>query len=380
MGSNIFINTLGIQDSGGITVLYKMLSECLTSRNKYFIVCNDNKNINQLMDMYKLVEQFTFIVVPAKGFLYRLYYENVQFRKVIKNNHIDLVYNFSGSSQLFLNVPQLLKIQNLLFYSKKIDSIYKKNNKISLWLKQIFFKRIVFKFMASNSMYFEVQSSHVQDYMSDFIGTEDKQFFVKSDIDVFDYLFMKPKEYDFTKKIKFLYIVGPHFEYMHKNFIDFSKMLLELETMKVDFEINITLTKEKLVSSHLWNNILNEKTNFLGYIESKEEMNKLFSNNTILISTSIIETLGLHIVEGIQNGVLPIVPSEQYSKAVYGKNIMTYELFNYKSLLNSVLSIINSNINYEGYILTLQEDLKTNENKKYQNILDIFEKVINVQK
>jgi len=37
---------------------------------------------------------------------------------------------------------------------------------------------------------------------------------------------------------------------------------------------------------------------------------------------------------------VPIAPSEMYSYSVYGNNIITYELFNTKSLLNAILSII----------------------------------------
>jgi glycosyltransferase involved in cell wall biosynthesis len=125
---------------------------------------------------------------------------------------------------------------------------------------------------------------------------------------------------------------------------------------------------------------LNDKTNFLGYINGEREMDKLFSDNTILISTSIIETLGLHVVEAIKKGIIPISPNEKYASSVYGNNIITYELFNVKSLLNAILSIINNKINCSELILTLQDDLKKSENTKVKSIVDIFQKVIDVQK
>ena len=213
--------------------------------------------------------------------------------------------------------------------------------------------------------------------MSDFIDITNKTFFIKSDIDVNADKFIKPKIYDFNKKVKFLYIVGPHFEYIHKNFQDFTNMMLELQKQNIDFEINITLTKDQLEKSLLWDSKLNDKTNFLGYI-SKDEMSKYFSDNTILISTSIIETLGLHVVEAIQNGIVPIVPNEEYSKSVYGDNILRYELFSIKSFINVLFSIIENKIDCNKYILQLQKDLKNNEKNKYQNIVDILEKVKNV--
>ncbi len=370
----ILINALGIQDSGGLTVLYKMLTECLESKNKYYIVCNDNQNIEQLINRFKSIEQFDFIVVSAKGFLYRLYYENMIFKQIIKKYNIDLIYNFSGTSQLFLKIPQLTKIQNLLFYSKELDHIYLKHNKILLWLKQIYFKRVIFKTMANHSKYLEIQSPHIKEYMADFINIKNKTFFIKSDIDVDDVNFLKPKKYDFDKKIKFLYIVGPHFQYIHKNFQDFIDVMAKFEKLNIDFEINITLNKSQLENTLFLDEQLRNKTNFLGYLP-KEKLKQYFSDNTVLISTSIIETLGLHVIEAVQNGIIPIVPDTKYSHAVYGETVLTYSLFDSKSLLNSILSIIENKIDCKNYILTLQNNLKENEKDKYQSIVDVFKEI-----
>ena len=94
--NSILINALGIQDSGGITVLEKVLNEC-TKQNNYYIVCNDNTNINQLLIRYNNIDHLKFILVEGRGFLSRLYYENSTFRTIIKDKNISLVYNFSGS-------------------------------------------------------------------------------------------------------------------------------------------------------------------------------------------------------------------------------------------------------------------------------------------
>jgi hypothetical protein len=68
---------------------------------------------------------------------------------------------------------------------------------------------------------------------------------------------------------------------------------------------------------------------------------KNFQSNTILVSTSIIETLGLHVIEAIQNGVAVIVPNEKYSLSVYGSSVLTYETFNHDSLarLSKILNL-----------------------------------------
>ena len=314
------------------------------------------------------------------GLLYRVFYENIVFRRLVKNHNIQLIYNFSGSAQLnfLINSLQLTKVHNLLFYSRSLDAVYHSKTAYFEWVKQVFLKRLYFKFMLNQSKYIEVQSNHVQDCLSNFIDTKNKIFYEKSDIDVCNDAFSLPRKYDFSKKIKFLYIVGPHFESIHKNFITFVNALTAFDRLNIDYEINITLTKDRLHNSEIWDSALDSKTNYLGYIDSQDEMNKLFCSNTILISTSIIETLGLHVIEGIKNGIITIAPNESYARTVYGDNMILYDTLNSESLLNAIQVILESDSPHSELILSLQDRLKKSEAAKHSNILDIFKGVLNV--
>jgi hypothetical protein len=377
----ILINALGVTDSGGVSVFKKLFSELLLHHGNYYIVvCNYNRPVNQLIHKYGDNSNIIFLVVNRKGILYRLYYENLILKKVVKENEVDLIYNFSGTTQFFIKIPKLLKIHNLLFYSKKLDCVYKQQNKFFLWIKQVYFKRLVFGFMLSKSKHVEVQSKHVIKYLSEFINVKEKIFYIKSDIDVSNEDYSHSKEYDFSKKIKFLYIVGPHFESIHKNFIIFVSAMSAFDRLNIDYEINITLSKDRLHNSEIWDSNLDSKTKFLGYIDNQDKINKLFCNNTILISTSIIETLGLHVIEGIKNGVITIAPNESYARTVYGDNMILYDTLNSDSLLNTIQVILKSNSPHSELILSLQDRLKKSEMAKHHNILDIFKEVLNVQK
>ena len=377
--SHILVNALGIQDSGGIKVLEKVLDECEVSQYNFFIYCNDNENIEKLIKKYKSLENFHFKKMKIKNFFHRLFIENVIFKKVVEQKNIDFVYNFSGSAQFFLGIPQLVKVHNLLFYSKKIDSIYWKKREYLKLFKQVLLKRIVFHTMLRRVKYVEVQSIHVQKAMSDFLDVSQKEFFIKSDIDISALSFLEPKAYDFSKKVRILYIVGPHFEYLHKNFLDFTEAMTVLHSNNLDFEIDVTLTKKQLHSSYLWNKELDDKTNFLGYIDTKKEASQLFRKNTILISTSVIETLGLHVIEAIQNGIIAITPDKSYAKSVYGQDIYTYTLFDTDSLVKTIENILSSEPNeVQDIIRKNQQYIINNEKKKYQSIVDVFKKVENV--
>ena len=377
---NILINALGIVDSGGAIVLEKISDELLQNQhNQYIFICNNNNAIMKLVDKYKERNNIAFQIVNHKGFLFRLYFENLSLRKVVNDNKVDLIYNFSGTKQLFIKTTQLIKVQNLLFYSKKLDNTYQQQAQLFLWIRQIFLKRLVFRFMLNRSKHIEIQSNHVKNYLSNFIDTEDKLFYLKSDIDVSSNKFYLPKQYDFSKKIKFLYIVGPHFESLNKNLQDFTNAMQNLTKVGIDFEINITLTNEQLNNSKVWDASLNSKTNYLGYMGNQEKMAELFCDNAILISTSIIETLGLHVIEGIKNGVITIAPDEEYANTVYGENMFKYELFNKNSLMGVIMSVINYKESYSEKILSIQDDLRQSEMSKFSSILDVFDEVINVQ-
>jgi len=378
---NILINAFGIVDSGGITVLEKISDEfSLNNNNNYIYICNNSKAISRLADKYNALNNFEFQISDHKNLLHRMYFENFVFKKIIKRQSIDLIYNFSGTRQFFINIPQLIKVHNLLFYSKKLDNLYKLKNKYMLWIKQVFLKRFVFKFMLNRSEFIEIQSSHVKNCLLDFIDTRERQFYVKSDNDVSDKLFQVPKKYDFSKKIKFLYVVGPHFEYLHKNMEDFTNAMLTINDKGIDFEINITLTNDQLSNSEIWDASLNSRTNFLGYVDYKETMTDLFCDNTILISTSAIETLGLHVIEGIKNGIITIAPDEEYANTVYGDKMFKYNLFNEESLTSAIMNVINYKASYSKKILSIQEDLRQSEMNKFSSILDVFDEVINVQR
>jgi len=375
---NVLVNALGVQNSGGVTVFEKILDELKSDINRYYVICGCYKNIINIIDNYGSGSGSgisEFIVVDIKNIFHRLYFENITFRDIVSNYKIDLIYNFSGSSQFFFSTPQLTKVQNLLFYSKKTDAAYLSCGKWLLWMRQVYLRRVVFRAMIDNSDYLEVQSPHVKKSLSEFLDVSGKNFYVKSDVDISPSIFRHPRLYDFSKTINILYVIGPHFDYVHKNIVDFTRAMLGLKSNDVDFEINITLSKSQLAGSGLWDNSLNDRTNFLGYISDQKKLKELFCDNTIMISTSIVETLGLHVIEGIQNGVIVIVPNEEYSRVVYGDGVITYELFDADSLLSVLCDITSSRCNFQNYIIGLQNFIKYSESIKHDSIVEIISEV-----
>ena len=375
---NILINALGISDSGGIAV-YKNLLEGLieNSSSTFTIVINKNPELAKINSSYKKNKKLYFISTELKSNIRRLIYENFFFKTLCKDRNIDLIYNFTGSSQYFTKIPQLVKVHNLSFYSKNLDSVYFKKFLFWSWIKEIYLKRLIFKLMLSNVNNIEVQSLHVKNCISDFVNISNKNFYVKSDVNLNNEVFKSIKNYDFSKKITFLYVVGPHFHYLHKNLQDFTSAMKILKDTGINFEIDITLTYEELMTSESWDVSLNSLTNFHGYISDPARLSNLYADNTILISTSIIESLGLHVIEAIKNGIISIAPSEKYADVVYGQIRYKYDLFNPESL-NKVIRLIlmNENPSDNFFITDQQSYLKKNESGKIFNLDNIFDQTI----
>ena len=368
-----------------MATIKQQCEQYLRYKYEYYILAYEHVNIDNLISKFTQYSSLTFIKIQNKGIIHRLYMENLYFRTFVKEKSISLIYNFSGSNQFMTNTPSLVKIQNLMFYSKKLDEAYKRSNLIKFWIKQIWLKRLIFLSMLKRTTYIEIQSEHVKNALEDFINVRNKTFFLKNDFPSSKQNFIRPKNYDLSKKITFLYIVGPHFSLPHKNIQDFVKAMSILKKSGKDFEIKITLTFEEINNSLLWDSSLNENTIFIGYLKDKDEIQTLFQNNTILVSTSVIETLGLHVIECTQNGILCIVPAEIYSKSVYGKDLLTYTLFNVHTLNHTISNIyVMTENEIQTKIQNTQTYMIKNEANKFHNIVDIFGEILkkenNIQK
>jgi len=373
----ILINALAIRDSGGLNVLKKALDECsLDESIKFLIVFSNNKNLIDLSNSYKDINHFNFKFYENSSLIRRFYIENITFRSLEKKYKIKLLYQFTGSAQIFTKIPQLAKLHNLSFFSRDVQRQYFVQNFFFHWFKHNFLKRLITSSLIKQCEFLEVQSNHVPTHIGDYINISKKRLFVKSDININQEEFKKPVLIDPKTKLTLIYIVGPHFDAMHKNIKTFIDAASKLKDSGFDFEIAITLTKRELNQSGLWNSLLDSRTRFLGYLE-KDELIKLFANNSILISTSIIETLGIHVIEAIQNGVLVIAPKENYSSAVYGSSILTYETLNSDSLVRAIKNV-NTRSEHELNSITLESQnyIKSNEGLKIQSTLEIFKSIL----
>ena len=134
----VLVNAFGISSAGGVTVLKKSINEFLENQeNQYYIFVFNNQNILNLVREFNNIDSIHFKIYNDYGILFRLLRENLYFLSFVLNNKTSLIYNFTGTRQLLFGIPTIVKIQNLLFFTRKLDSIYFDNYKKILWFKQI---------------------------------------------------------------------------------------------------------------------------------------------------------------------------------------------------------------------------------------------------
>ena len=173
----VLVNAFGISSAGGITVLKKTIDEFLDNEeNQYYIFVFNNQNILDLVQKFNSIDNIHFKIYNNYGILFRLLRENLYFISFVLRNNISLIYNFTGTRQLIFGIPTILKIQNIAFFTKKLDSIYLNNNKKFLWFKQIWFKRFIYSLMLRFTKNIEIQSIHVKEELSNFINVDNKIF------------------------------------------------------------------------------------------------------------------------------------------------------------------------------------------------------------
>jgi len=370
----IILNALGINDSGGVSVLNKTLREFIGDHSRMlYIIIFMNQFTVKIIRRFECNNNMLFICHSQKLLLSRIFYENIIIPIMVKKYNINIIYNFSGTSQFLCREIQLVKIQNLLFYSHELDKYYFYNKQYYQWLKKIFFKRLIFMHMIRLSKYIEVQSGHVLTNISRFVNIKSKECFVKSDV-YFDGIVVKPPQlYDSTKTYTILYIVGPHYKLLNKNISDFNLAMKKLKSHGINSRIKVTLTKEQMESCDSWDTSLNSRTQFLGYL-SRRDVESQFKENTILVSTSVVETLGLHVIEGILSGIIVIVPDVTYSKCVYGYNNFTYKLFDPNTLVAQISRVIATpQSELHEKILKTQLFLIEQEKGKIEKVSEIFD-------
>jgi len=373
----ILINALGIQDSGGVHVLYKCLNELKSNatREEYIVFCYNTKEILSLIEKFR-GKNFVFKTTKRKSLFYRFTYEFIKFKKISKQRKIKLIYNFNGSFNPLISIPQVVKFHNLLFFSKRIDRTYLKSYNFFPWVKDILLHRLILLFLYRRVKYFEVQSQHVVDSLSNYLKIKNRKFFIKSDIDITKN-FLPPRKYNFKNKIKFLFVVGPHFRSPHKNLQVFFDSMLKLYGLGYKFEILITIEEESFKYFKTYEKLY-KKIKFLGYISDRKKLLDLYQDNTFLVSSSIIETVGFHVIDAIKMGLITLVPNEQYATDVYGEDVFTYQFSGKNSLEKVVANILTGNFNLEKKILGAQKGLILRESRKIDNIKKVFTEVLNV--
>ena len=285
----VVLNLCGVKSKGGITVVKNYLSQ---NKNKTFYVLYDN------LDFEQYIKNFDIEYIDIK----RIYHPILNLilpKEIIKKiNTFDYVIHF-GNFGFKTKIKSYTLIQNILPLVKPYSSI---RNILLNFLYKISFK-------ISDEII--VQQRHVFDLIPSKYKTR-----------IIGFLEIKSIKQSINDGFVTIYE-----ENKNKN----PKFQIELlEEISSKFDQKITVINLSLKRK---NNSFNNKFNVLNNLD-RDEVLKVFRNNSVYIHTSEFETVGLPIYEALGSGLKVVIPNLEYVNLT-NDNIYKYEFGNYSSAINA---------------------------------------------
>ena len=285
----VVLNLCGVKSKGGITVVKNYLSQ---NKNKTFYVLYDN------LDFEQYIKNFDIEYIDIK----RIYHPILNLilpKEIIKKiNTFDYVIHF-GNFGFKTKIKSYTLIQNILPLVKPYSSV---RNILLNFLYKLSFK-------ISDEII--VQQRHVFDLIPSKYKTR-----------IIGFLEIKSIKQSINDGFVTIYE-----ENKNKN----PKFQIELlEEISSKFDQKITVINLSLKRK---NNSFNNKFNVLNNLD-RDEVLKVFRNNSVYIHTSEFETVGLPIYEALGSGLKVVIPNLEYVNLT-NDNIYKYEFGNYSSAINA---------------------------------------------
>ncbi|MFQ5664753.1 MAG: glycosyltransferase family 4 protein [Terriglobia bacterium] len=115
---NLLVNAVGIKVGGGVTDLRALVSELRkTDRRHRFLFFAAPTQAELGGDLPEHI-RWQSVGAGEKGWLRRLWWDQVTLRRWLKHERADVLFSFSDFGMLHCPVPQLLFVRNSLFFSE----------------------------------------------------------------------------------------------------------------------------------------------------------------------------------------------------------------------------------------------------------------------
>ena len=334
------INTIGTRGGGCETVLNSLLrglekSEYCRSLISHVFVFTLPKETYDFT--YKTKDNFIKIIYCSRltdNAIIRYAWLNVSFSKLVRNHKCDIVLNMSGVAGS-LPITQAIFLQNSIYFSAEaIQTYFTKNVPIEKKLRKSIEIPLFKYFLRSSCKKSEtliVQSNIMKNWVEQEIDSAvGKVQVVRPAVPL---MLMR----EFTTPIvgsesrtTFLYIGNDE---PYKNLKIIFETAKRCHSHQPNWTFCLTTKKPKNFPEELTKNV-----RFLGSL-GKQELLSEIENATALIMPSLVETVGLPLIEAHECGLPIVVADRPYAKELCGSAAIYFDPLDPQSLENALESI-----------------------------------------
>jgi len=313
----IVVNAVASIHSGALAVLKNFILNAIDTEFYFLIFTGIPIDIPEECNI-------RIIVKSNRTRLNRLYWDNFELNKELKSLNCvpDLVFSLQNTDfKVDHLVPHVVFFHNPFMLYDKSWNFFNKNERV-FW-----FYKVVYKLIVKNSLNRQtvliVQSQWAKKALI-------KKGFFNFSIKVFkesrSTKLKKISIFNGRQTIQLFYPATPLSYKNHKFLFDLLNYIKEFDTALFSrIKLNLTISKEDLLNLKLMNSYRNIEEAVLlnGYID-QSKVEKLYRESDFLIFPSLIETLGLPLLEASECGINIISINLEYAREVLSdyKNVV----------------------------------------------------------
>jgi len=342
----IGINAIGTRHSGAAQVLLDLLEGLIKipEIKKIKIFASSNRIFK-----FQNNDKLEIINAPSitNNLIIRFFWLQLCFKYWLNNYKCDITYNFNNLAGK-LSLPQVLFIQQSLYFSKEAINSYFISSNVSLISRirkiiEPFLMKMFFKVSVNNCKKIIVQTETMKEWVCNKLNIpKNKIIVILPEIPKFFYGKRKTirklfKEIDSNSK-NWLYVGNAE---PYKNLKIIYEVAVLAESKNINWKFHIVTPSKNIP----WNHPL---IRWYDYLE-REKLKKMYFNANALIMPSFVETVGLPMLEVMSIGIPIIAADRPYAHEICGDSALYFNPYCSSELFQCLLEL-NNNILYRQLI------------------------------
>ncbi|ASM52812.1 hypothetical protein PNIG_a0502 [Pseudoalteromonas nigrifaciens] len=303
------VNAVASKEGGALTVLQSFIKECNPNNSYIFFIGVSKEN-------FPAASNIRYIEKIGVTGLKRFIWDCLGVSRFIKSENIS-VYEIISLQNT--GVKGVKGVKQSVYYHQAIPLTNIHWNPFKKGERQLAFYKYIYpffvKFFDSPDVSYIVQASWVKNALSSYFKFNQTKVFIEKPLFKLDELFVKKSTTDLSKH---LYLFYPASEYLYKNhhlLIEALNYIKKIEPTLLDaFTFLFTLDEDSYTYQKAQFYEVAEYCDFLGFIDRDEVFSIYQKEGVHLIFPSVIETLGLPLLEASYFGCDILVSDLPYSR------------------------------------------------------------------